>query len=155
MIEAVEPKLEYVFEADVRVDKPLELGEFSGVRKRVIPILGGEVSGPRLAAKVLPGGADWQAIREDGVTEVLARYTLQATDHTLISVTNRGVRRGPAEVIRRLLADEAVDPALYYFRSSPVFEVGPGPHRWLADSVFVCSGARWPDRVSLRFFAVL
>ena len=119
--EAVEPRLEYMFQADVRVDQPLELGEFSGVRKRVIPIIGGEISGPRLAGQILSGGADWQAIREDNVTEVLARYTVRAIDGTLISVTNRGVRRGPAEVIRRLLAGEAIDPALYYFRSTPVF----------------------------------
>lgn len=148
------PSLEFVCQADVRVAEPLELGQVSGRRKRVIPILGGEVSGPRLTAEVLAGGADWQAIGSDGVTEVLARYTLRAEDGALISVTNRGVRRGPPEVMRRLVAGETVDPALYYFRATPVFEVGAGPHQWLMQSVFVCTGARWPDRVVLHFFVV-
>ncbi len=148
------PTLEFVCQANVRVAEPLEFGEVSGQRKRVIPILGGDVSGPRLTAKVLAGGADWQAVGPRGVTEVLARYTLQAGDGALISVTNRGVRRGPPEIMRRLLAGEAVDPALYHFRASPVFEVAAGPHQWLTESVFVCTGARWPDRVVLQVFVV-
>jgi hypothetical protein len=148
------PTLEFVCQADIRVGEPLELGQVSGQRKRVIPILGGDVSGPLLTAKVLPGGADWQAVGPRGVTEVMARYTLQAADGALVSVTNRGVRRGPPEIMQRLLAGEAVDPALYYFRASPVFEVAAGPHQWLMESLFVCTGARWPDRVALRLFAI-
>ncbi len=148
------PTLEFACQADIRVGEPLELGQVSGQRKRIVPILGGDVSGPRLTAKVLPGGADWQAVGPRGVTEVMARYTLQAADGALISVTNRGVRRGPQEIMRRLLAGEAVDAARYHFRASPVFEVAAGPHQWLMESVFVCTGARWPDRVVLQFFAV-
>ncbi len=56
--------------------------------------------------------------------------------------------------MRRLAAGEAVDPALYYFRGTPGFEVAPGPHDWLLRHVFVCTGERLPDLVLLRVYAV-
>lgn len=148
------PQLHFAFEARVTVGTPLEQGSIDGVRRRIIPITGGRFEGPRLSGEVVNGGADWQSIRADGTAEIFARYTLRATDGTLISVENPGIRRGPEAVMRRLAAGESVDPALYYFRTSPRFSVAPGPHRWLADSVFVASGARYRDHVIIRVFAV-
>jgi hypothetical protein len=148
------PALTEVFEARVRVAPAQELGEIGGGRRRIIPILGGTLSGARLSGEVLPGGADWQTIFPDGRTEVLARYTLRASDGALIGVVNRGVRRGAPEVIARLTAGEIVDPSEYYFRTSPVFEVAAGPHQWLLDYVFVGVGIREPDCVRLKVFAV-
>jgi hypothetical protein len=150
----LEPELEFVFEARVKVDPPMILGEASGVQRRIVPILGGQVEGPRFRGKVLPFGADWQAVRGDGLTQVLARYVIQAEDGTLISVVNQGVRRASPETIRRLLAGEPVDPALVYFRAVPTFEVDPGPHGWLAENVFVTAGKRRPDAVEIRFYLV-
>jgi len=105
------PALTEVFEARVRVAPAQELGEIGGGRRRIIPILGGTLSGARLSGEVLPGGADWQTIFPDGRTEVLARYTLRASDGALIGVVNRGVRRGAPEVIARLTAGEKSRPA--------------------------------------------
>jgi hypothetical protein len=146
-------ELDFAFEARVELGPALELGRTAaGVRRRVIPILGGSVAGPRLAGRVLPGGADWQSVREDGVAEVEARYTLRLEDGTLVAVDNCGYRHGPAEVIGRLTAGEAVDPALYYFRTAARFEVAPGPHDWLARHVVVGSGERRAAEVVIRFF---
>lgn len=149
------PALVHVFSITVLIGAPQELGLVDGARKRVIPITGGTVRGPRLAGKVLPGGADWQTIRSDGIADIRARYTLQADDGALISVTNPGYRRGPAEVLARIARGETVDPALYYFRTSPRFEAAvPGPHAWLTSSVFLCSAARDAERVELDIFEV-
>ena len=145
-------ELSYVFTAHVAIGEPLELGAVASGRRRIIPILGGSVSGPRLTALVLPGGADWQIVRADGTAEVVARYTLQADDGTIILVVNRGLRRGPPEVLARLAAGDAVDPALYYFRTSPVFEVAAGPHGWRADNIFVATGERHAKEVVIRVF---
>jgi hypothetical protein len=141
-----------VFDARVRVAPAQELGEFGGGRRRVIPILGGEVSGPRLTGQILPGGADWQTIRPDGVTLLRAQYTIQAADGQVIGVVNTGVRRASPELVRRMTDGEIVDPALYYFRATPTFEVGPGLHAWLVGSVFIVTGERLPDQVLLKFF---
>ena len=146
------PSLTLAFRAMVTLDNPFELGEVDGVRKRIFRITGGEITGLRLSGRVLPGGADWQTILPDGTAKVFARYTLQAEDRTLIGVTNAGIRRGPPEVMQRLAAGEQVDPQLYYFRSTPSFEVAAGPHHWLGQNIFVCSAARYPDRVALDFY---
>ena len=146
------PGLDYAFSVRVRVGAPLELGETATGRRRVIPILGGEVDGPRLAGEVVPGGADWQSLRADGTADLVARYTLRATDGTLIGVVNRGLRRGPPEVLARLASGAPVSPDLYYFRATPRFEAPPGPHGWLADHVFVATGERRAAMVLLAFF---
>ncbi len=149
-----EPTLEFVFEARVKVAPPLELGEIGGSQRRIVPILGGVVEGPRFKGEVLAGGADWQVIRPDGLTEVLARYVIRAEDGTMIQVVNQGVRRASEPVIRRLLAGEPVDPSMVYFRARPSFEVGPGPHAWLGQNLFVSAGKRRPDSVEIRFYVV-
>ena len=144
--------LEPAFTAFVDIGAPLDLGPVSTGRRRIIPILGGSVTGPRLTAAILPGGADWQIVRENGTAEVVARYTLRADDGTLISVVNEGVRRGPPEILARLAAGEPVDPALYYFRTSPVFEVSAGPHDWLSENIFVATGERHQKQVVIRVY---
>ena len=149
-----EPALEPVFELEVKVDPPVRLGEAGGLERRIVPILGGRVFGPRLNGEIIPGGADWQAIRPDGVTQVLARYVIRAEDGTMISVVNAGVRRASEPVIRRLLAGEPVDPALVYFRAAPTFEVGAGPHAWLTENLFISAGVRRPDSVAIRVYLV-
>jgi hypothetical protein len=149
------PRLEFAFEARVGIAPPIEAGTLPAGRRRIIPITGGVVEGPRLHGIVVPGGADWQIVDANGVTDLTARYTLQAADGTYIGVVNRGLRHGPPEVMARLAAGERVDPALIYFRCTPVFEAPDGPHGWLMRHVFVATGARHPDGVEIRFFAVL
>lgn len=148
------PALDFVFDLDVKVAPAQELGEAGGGRRRVIPITGGTVKGPRMSGVVLAGGADWQTIRADGTTLLQARYTIQAADGQVIGVINTGVRRASPEVVKRMTAGEIVDPSLYYFRASPVFEVGPGPHQWLTENLFVSVGERLPDLVRLKVYKV-
>jgi hypothetical protein len=76
----VAPELRLLYRAEVAIDAPLEIGELALGTRRVIPIAGGRFRGPRLAGTVLAGGADWQVLRRDGVTEVEARYTMQTDD---------------------------------------------------------------------------
>ena len=150
------PALELAFRMSVTLGPPIEQGAYDNQRHRIIPILSGVIEGPRFSGRVFPGGADWQTVQvSDGTARIYARYTLQHDDGTIVSVINPGVRRGPAEVLARVGAGETVDPALYYFRTSPQFETSPGPHRWLMENTFVCVGARWPQAVALDIYRVL
>ncbi len=148
------PQLAFVFSARITLAAPVEQGTVDGKRLRFIAITGGTVSGARLTGTVLPGGGDWQSIHADGLTEVAARYTIEAQDGTRIAITNPGVRVAAPEIIARLAAGEDVDPSLYYFRTTPTFTVQAGPHDWLRRQVFISRGIRKPDHVSLDFFAV-
>jgi hypothetical protein len=146
--------LQPLFRAEITLAPAQELGEGPHGRRRVIPITGGRVSGERLRGRVLPGGADWQLVRADGVAELDARYTLETHDGALVYVSNRGLRHGPPEVLARLAAGEAVDPALYYMRTTPWFETGDARYAWLNRIVCVASGARRPAAVELEVFEV-
>ncbi len=148
------PKLSLAFEAHITLAPALEQGMIDGKRKRFIPITGGQVSGPRLKGSILPGGGDWQSIHPDGLTEIFARYSIKADDGTVIAISNPGMRVASPDVIARLSAGEDVDPALYYFRTTPVFEVAAGPHAWLRRAVFIGRGIRKPDHVIVQFFVV-
>ena len=85
------PTLEFAFEARVSVSPALEAGLVHGNTRRVIPITGGIVEGPRLTGRVIPGGADWQVLRTDGVAELEARYTLRADDGKSFSRVPRAI----------------------------------------------------------------
>ena len=147
-------KLEPLLRAEITLATPQELGETPHGRRRVIAITGGSFRGERLAGRVLPGGADWQLIRADGVAELDARYTLETVDRSLIYVRNFGYRHGPADVMRRLMAGDPVDPSLYYMRTTPRFETGAERYRWLNGLICVASGARRAAAVELEVFEV-
>jgi hypothetical protein len=104
---------------------------------------------------VLPGGADWQVIRADGVADLDARYTLETADGALVYVRNHGYRHGPAEVLKKLSLGEEVDPSLYYMRTTPLFETGDARYAWLNRLICVGTGARQKSSVSLEIFEVL
>jgi Protein of unknown function (DUF3237) len=148
------PTLSYAFSVKATLLPPVEQGEVDGKRTRFIGITGGKVDGPKLSGEVLSGGGDWQKIGANGLTEVYARYFLRAKDGTVIGVTNAGVRVASPEVIDRLAKGEDVDPSLYYFRTTPTFEVKTGAHEWLRRKTFVARGIRKPDHVVIDFYTV-
>jgi len=109
------------------------------------PIASGHFEGPRLRGKVLPGGGDWTLLRGDGVLELDLCITLETDDGALIYMTSFGLRHGPPDVIAALARGESVDPATYYFRTTPRFETGHPEYAFLNRLVAVSSGARRPE----------
>ena len=148
------PELEFAFELVAQVGVPLDLGVTPRGHRRIVAVNGGRFEGPALRGRILPGGADWQILRADGAAELDARYTLQTDQGALIYVSNRGMRHGPPEVLRRLNAGEPVDPASYYFRTVAQFETSAPDCDWLNRSLFIGVGERYPDRVVVRFWRV-
>jgi len=149
-----QPALEPIFRAEVAVAAPRLLGRTPAGERRIVDITGGEISGQRLAGRILPGGADWQIVRDDGTAVLEARYTIETADGALVYVRNFGYRHGPAEVLARVMGGEEVDPARYYFRATPVFETAAPQHAWLNRTVAVCSGMRTRGCVILDVYAV-
>lgn len=157
------PTLEAIADLTVHVAAPIEAGNVHGLnsrgRRRIIPILGGKLSGTQMQGRVLPGGADFQIVVSERCADLDARYLIaldgpreHAGQH--IFVQNRALRRGSAQDIARLVRGEEVDPQAIYFRCVPTFEVSSDALRWLTESIFVGTGARYPDRVEMRFFRV-
>ena len=151
---AVLPGLQPLYASRIDIAAPLEVGDGPHGKRRVINILGGAFSGARLAGRVLPGGADWQIVRTDGVVEVSARYTLETDDGALIYVSNWGLRRAPPEVSARLATGAPVGAGEYYFRTTPVFETGAARYAWLNGIVAVAAGERRADSVLITAYEV-
>lgn len=148
------PQLEFAFEVRVEVADPTVVGQLPTGMRRIIDITGGSFEGPQLKGKVLPGGADWQIIREGGFTDIDARYTLRTEDGDLIYVSNVGIRHADPAVMKRLNAGETVDPSEIYFRAVPKFETAAPDLQWLMRSIFVATGERYPNGVIIRFWRV-
>ena len=155
------PTLEPVATLTVFVSQPIEAGDVMGLnsrgKRRIIPITGGTVSG-KLNGRVMPGGADFQLVVSETCADLEARYMLQLDDPAWagahVFVQNHAVRRGSAENIAKLVRGEPVDPAAIYFRCAPSFEVSHPALAWMTESLFIGTGARFPDRVEIAIFRV-
>lgn len=153
-IVSVTPGLHLLYASRIEVAAPRTLGRAPYGERRIIDITGGSFSGPRLSGRILPGGADWQIVRFDGVAEVEARYTLETDDGALIYMSNWGYRHGPPDVMRRLNAGTRVDPREYYFRTIPRFETGSDGYLWLNRVVCVAAGERRAHEVLITVYEV-
>ena len=145
--------LEHVADLRIEVDAPVEIGQTVAGIRRMVPILGGAATGPRLSGAIRPGGADFQVLRPDGVTDLQARYVIE-TAEGLVYIENTGVRHGSPEAMERLRQGAFVDPSEIYFRSTPRFETAVPALRWLTTRLFVAAAARFPDRVELSVYLV-
>jgi hypothetical protein len=153
-VQPAAPVLEFLARVRADVAEPQLLGATLQGERRIVPILSGEIAGERLRGEILPGGADWQVVCADGTALLEARYTVLTDDGALVYVRNLGIRHGPPEVLERIQQGEAVDPAEYYFRSTPRFEAGDRRYAWLNRIVAVGSGARLANEVLLDVYAV-
>jgi uncharacterized protein DUF3237 len=153
----MEPVLatQYVFTITAHVSGITSAGDIGTGERRIIPIIGGEVTGKDINGKILPFGADFQIVRPDSSIDLEAKYALETDDGAVIYVENRGIRRGPLELVQKLGRGEAVDPALIYFRTVPRFETGAPKYRWLMQNLFVASAARHAARVVIDVHQVL
>ena len=68
------PALIHVADITIQVGPPIPVGETAHGLRRIVPILGGHISGPRLSGTILPAGADFQLIQADGYTTLEALF---------------------------------------------------------------------------------
>lgn len=110
-----------VWEAAVTIADREDLGQGPDGQRYIIPITGGRFWGgpafPGLSGIVLPGGADRQRIRPDGVKQLEALYEMRCDDGTVLTILNR------------VSIDESVSPR--YARSHVQVTAPEGPHAWL------------------------
>lgn len=74
----------------VQIAAPQIVGPTGQGWLQVIPIVGGTFTGKELSGRVVPGGADWNTSRDDGVAHVFAKYLLQTSDGEYIAIENEG-----------------------------------------------------------------
>jgi Protein of unknown function (DUF3237) len=136
---------------DVAASVSIDAGQHG---RRAIPIVGGTVAGV-YTGKVLAGGADWQTIWPDGRLELEAHYVLDIDGYGLVEVSSSGVRHGPPDVLAALARGEAVEPNLYYFRTSMRFRTAAPGLLHLNAVIALSKGRRDKSTVHLEVFEVL
>jgi hypothetical protein len=147
------PALRFLATIEVDVGEVHTVGATDAGVRRVVPILGGTVTGPELRGTVLPMGEDFQLLRSESVSELHARYVIRTDDGELITVENRALRTAQPEVLARLHRDEPVDPGEVYFRCVPRMEA-TGRWSWLSERVLVGTGERRPRTVLIHVYVV-
>ncbi|MEX1036062.1 MAG: DUF3237 domain-containing protein [Sneathiella sp.] len=138
-----EIKLKHAFDMQLSVKTPiLDFGNTPLGKRLIAEVTGGSVSGPMLRGHIHGGGADWLLMREDEVTQLDVRLTIEAEDGSLIYAHYSGLRHGPKDVMAKVAAGDAVHPSEYYFRILPRFETSSATHQWLNRHLFVGTGER-------------
>ena len=138
-----EPRIRHVYRLDATLGEPLDLGEVTGGRRRVIALTGGRFTGPELSGRLLPGAsADWQLVRPDGTAIGDIRYTLR-TEHGALLVA-RGTASGTAAPTcwRVSPRGDDVDPGEYTFRATAQIETSATELAWMNKGIFISVGGR-------------
>lgn len=155
MMNLPEPKLAWVTDLTVHLDPIRAMGQGRAGTRRIIPIVGGTMDGPKLQGRILNVGADWQTIFADGLAELDTRYALETHDGATIEIVNYGFRHGPQEVIAAIARGEDVAPDSYYMRTHARLETGDSRYGWVNRTLFVGVGARKEQSVLMRLYAVM
>ena len=150
------PTLEHLCDLAVTIAAPVEVGQTPAGLRRMIPITGGTVTGPRLNGKVMAGGADFQLILNGGTQAHLdARYVIELDDGSRVFVQNTALRVASQENSQRIMSGQPVNPDEVYFRCQPKLEATTPQWAWLSESQFIGTGRRAPDGVFLSFYRVV
>lgn len=118
------PRAEFLYQADVDIAERRSLGASALGERFIVDILGGSFEGPGLRGRVLPGGADRQLLRPDGVKELCAIYEMETDDGVVLGIDNR------------VVVDESVQPQRYA-RSVVRIAAPAGRYEWLNRRLFV------------------
>ena len=149
------PTLEHLCDLAVTIAAPVEVGQTPAGLRRMIPITGGTVTGPRVNGKVLAGGADFQLILGGGTQAHLdARYVIELDDGSRVFVQNTALRVASLENSQRIMNGQPVNPDEVYFRCQPKLEATTPEWAWLSESQFIGVGRRAPDGVFMSFYRV-
>jgi len=148
------PRLEHVCDLSVTLDPIREMGTGRAGQRRIIPIVGGTVTGPLLQGRILNLGADWQTIFANGLAELDTRYAMETHDGATIEIINYGYRHGPQAVLDAIARGEEVDHNSYYMRTHARLETGDPRYDWVNKTLFVGVGARLQQAVQVQLYAI-
>jgi hypothetical protein len=135
----LELKSEYLCTLVVEVGEAQVIGDGPHGARRIVPLKGGKIEGPKIKGEVLPFGADWILVRPDGVVQLDVRATIRTDDDELVYVTYRGI----------------VDPSRDYFCTTPFFETGSEKYSWLNKIICVGVGKRQEGKVEYEVYRIV
>jgi len=141
----------HLFDMVVYLRDPLQLGQVPKGNRQILLGEGGEFRGEQMEGVVLPHGADWFLIRNDGVGELDVRVVLQTRDNARIYMKSTGYLHYPKEKAKSVLSGTA-SPSDYYLREQTAFETSATKYAWLNAIVAVGTGWYKPGSVGMSIY---
>ena len=131
-----------VLELYVTLSDNIKVGESDDGERGIIPITGGYFVGKGIRGEVMPGGADWQTTRPDGVKEIKALYSIKTDDGQVIVVDNQGIA--------------LIEGGTRYVRTIPRFHAPKGQYDWLNKKIYTgnITSIKSPRAVVIRVYEV-
>jgi len=154
MTTAPAPGLTHVCDFVIKLSRPHEMGVSPAGTRRIIPVVGGAVSGPLLNGWLLNVGADWQTVQSGGIAQLDARYAMETDDGAVIEIVGLGIRHASPDVTARIAAGEEVPPSDYYMRSFVKLESGHENYGWVNRALFVATGGKVGSTVRLSVYRI-
>jgi hypothetical protein len=103
----LEYQMEHLCSVVIQLSPPQKIGPTPEGLRLIFFAKSGEVTGPKINGKLLPGYADWLLIRPDGVGVIDVRGVVETHDGALIYLTHSGVLDFGQGAYEKLLAGDA------------------------------------------------
>jgi len=126
--------------------------------KILAPFEGGEIVGPAIEGRILPGGGDWLTTRPKGISELDVRITIKTNDGALVYMFGAGRRVLDPALAATLTTFEdwaALDASSYYLRLLPTFETAEQRYEKLNGIVAVGIGRFTAAGVAFDLYEIL
>jgi hypothetical protein len=140
-------QLEHEFTFNARLAPAVQIGDGPFGRRHIREVLGGEVTGERIAGVVGTGGSDWILVGPDGWGRLDVRLTILTDDGAAIYVRYFGVIEYNDAARAANAGERSSEYADHYFRIAPRLETGDERYDWVNRTTFVGEGRLHPGPV--------
>ena len=141
-------QLEYLATYHADLKDPQAIGKAQYGTRVIYDVTGGTLEGPKLKGKILPTGADWILIDDNGVGRLDVRTTFETDDGALIYVQYFGILVMDSDTA----TIEETQYGDLYFMTQPRFETGDERYQWLNNIVVVGEGRTLPNAVEYKLY---
>lgn len=144
------PSLTFLFHLECDMETFRHIGQGPHGDRSTVIFKGGRFEGPRLRGEILPGGGDWEIVRDHGDIQTAhldTRYNLLTHDGATIYLQTTGTRTGKKEVLEKLGSDKSIKADEFKMRLHLTMETGDERYSWVNDGVFIASSGRVGDQV--------
>ncbi|KAK3670488.1 hypothetical protein LTR78_009592 [Recurvomyces mirabilis] len=152
------PSLQFLFHLECDMETFRHIGEGPYGDRSTVIFKGGRFEGPKLRGEILPGGGDWEIVRNHGdqqTAHLNTRYNLVTHDGATIYLQTTGTRTGSRSVLEKLGNDTSIDPDQFKMRLHLTMETGDERYNWINSGVFIASSGRNGDQVIYDAYELL
>jgi hypothetical protein len=145
-------KLEFLMSVEAHLRTGQSVGRGPYGNRQIFDVSGGSFEGPRLKGKILPSGADWLLIGDDGIGRLDVRASLETEDGAIIYTYYPGVLEMNDLVQKAMAGEREPEFGDGYFVTQPRYETGDERYAWLNSVIAIAEGKVGVSRVAYRVY---